>query len=100
MREKRIKIIPALRGKLTHDGKLSEPDIYYILEKWLERHPSFIGRENEIRIIRGQWTLSEGIRTDVITVSAIESEDIAGYDPAQDRDMYEYYLAEDRYYQA
>ena len=33
-------------------------------------------------------------------VSAIENEDIAGYDPAQDRDLYEYYLAEERYYQA
>jgi hypothetical protein len=96
----RVKIIPALHGKLTRDGKLSEPDIYYILEKWLERHPAFIGREKEIRIDRGQWTLREGIRTEVITVSAVESEDIAGYDPAQDRDLYEYYLAEERYYQA
>ncbi len=68
--------------------------------KWLERHPTFKGREQEIRIVRGQWTLREGIRTEVITVSAIENEDIAGYDPAQDRDLYEYYLAEERYYQA
>ena len=57
------------------------------------------GREKEIRIVRGQWTLLEGIRTDVVTVSAIENEDIAGYDPAQDRDLYEFYLAEERYYQ-
>ncbi len=47
MRTKRIKIIPALHGKLTRDGKLSEPDIYYIMEKWLERHPAFKGREQE-----------------------------------------------------
>lgn len=100
MRTKRIEISPALHGKLTRDWKRSEPDIYCILEKWLERHPTFKGRENEIRIIRGQWTLREGIRTDVITVSAIETEDIAGYDPAQNRDLYEYYLAEERYYQA
>ncbi len=60
--------------------------------KWLERHPTFKGREQEIRIVRGQWTLREGIRTEVITVSAIENEDIAGYDPAQDRYLYEYYL--------
>ncbi len=33
MRTKRIEIIPALHGKLTRDGKLSEPDIYYSLEK-------------------------------------------------------------------
>ena len=73
MGTKRVKIIPALHGKLTRDGKLSEPDIYYILEKWLERHPAFIGREKEIRIDRSRWTLREGIRTEVITVSAIET---------------------------
>jgi hypothetical protein len=100
MRTKRIEIIPALHGKLTRDGKLSEPDIYYILEKWLERHLTFKGREKEIRIVRGQWTLREGIGTDVVSASAIENEDIAGYDPAQDRDLNEYYLAEERYYQA
>ncbi len=54
MRTKRIEIIPAVHGKLTCDGNLSEPDIYYILEKWLERHPTFKGREQEIRIVRGQ----------------------------------------------
>jgi hypothetical protein len=99
LQTKRIEIIPALHGKLTCDGKLSEPDICYILEKWLERHPSFKGRENEIRIVRGQWTLREGIGTEVVTVSAVESEDINDYDPAQDRDLYEYFLAEERYYQ-
>jgi hypothetical protein len=99
LQTKRIKIIPALHGKLTRDGKLSEPDIYFILDKWLERHPTLKGRENEIRIVRGQWTLREGISTEVVTVSAIENEDIASYDPALDRDLYEYYLAEERYYQ-
>jgi hypothetical protein len=99
MQSKRIKIIPALHGKLTRDVKLSEPDIYFILEKWLERHPSLKGRENEIRIVRTRWTLAHGITTEVVSVSAIENEDIAGYDPAQDRDLYEYYLAEERYYQ-
>lgn len=99
MQAKRVEIIPALHGKLTRDGKLSEPDIYDILEKWLERHPTFKGKEKEFRIVRGQWTLREGIRTDVVAVSAIKNEEIAGYDPAQDRDLYEYYLAEERYYQ-
>jgi hypothetical protein len=94
----RVEIIPALRGKLTRDGKLSEPDIYYILEKCLERHPTFKGREKEILIFRGQWTLNEGIRTDVVSGSVIENQAITGYDPAQDRDLYEYYLAEERYY--
>ena len=45
MQEKRIEIIPAIHGKLTRDRNLSEPDIYDILEKWLDRHPSFKGRE-------------------------------------------------------
>jgi hypothetical protein len=98
LQTKRIEIILALHGKLSRDGILSEPDIYFILEKWLERHPTFNGRENDIRIIRGQWTLREGIRTNVVSVSATENEVIAGYDPAQDRDLYEYYLAEERYY--
>ena len=40
----RVKIIQALHDKLSGDRKLSEPDIYYILEKWLERHPAFKGR--------------------------------------------------------
>ena len=33
MPPKRITIIPDLHGKLTRDGKLSEPDIYWILDK-------------------------------------------------------------------
>jgi hypothetical protein len=93
---KRTTIIPPLHGNLTRDGKLSEPDIYHILDKWLERHPAFKGREQEIRISRGRWTLLEGIRTEVVSVSVRENEALVGYDPAQDRDLYEYYLAEDR----
>jgi hypothetical protein len=31
--------MPALNGKLTRDRKMSEPDIYWILEKGLGRHP-------------------------------------------------------------
>jgi hypothetical protein len=34
-----------------------------------------------------------------VAVSVIENDDIAGYDPAQDRDLYEFYLAEESYYQ-
>jgi hypothetical protein len=98
LQTKKIEIIPALHGQLNREGKLSEPDIYFILEKWLERHPTFKGRENEIRIVRGRWTLREGIRTEVVSVYANEHEDSAGYDSAQDRDLYEYYLAEERYY--
>jgi hypothetical protein len=32
MLPKRITIIPGLHGKLTADGKLSEPDIYWIFD--------------------------------------------------------------------
>ncbi len=95
MPSKRITIIPRIHGKLTRDRKMSEPDIYWILEKWLERHPEVKGRERDIQIIRGRWTLPEGIRTEVISASILPGDDIAGYDPAQDVDLYEYYLAEE-----
>ena len=90
----RIVVIPFLHGKLTADGKLSEPDIHFILEKWLERHPEFRGREQEFRITRGQMHLSGGLRTDLLRVTAEFSPDLASYDPAQDADLYEYFLAE------
>ena len=35
---KRITIIPRTHGKLTRDRNMSEPDIYWILDKWLGRH--------------------------------------------------------------
>ena len=92
---KRITIIPFLYGKLTHDRKISEPDIYWILEKWLERHPEVRGREKDIQISRGRWTLPEGIRTENVHVTIAYSDDLAAYDPAQDADLYEYFLAED-----
>jgi hypothetical protein len=95
MNPKRIEIIPSLHGKMTRDGKLSEPDIYYILDKWLERHPDVKKRERDIRISRGLWTLPEGSRTELVNVRIIEGEDIAGYDPTSDRDLYEYYLMEE-----
>jgi hypothetical protein len=91
----RIVIVPFLHGKLTADGKLSEPDIYFILEKWLERHPEFRGREKEFRVVRGTMHLSGGHRTDLLRVTAEFSPDLAGYDPAQDADLYEYFLADD-----
>jgi hypothetical protein len=96
MPPKRITIIPDIHGKLTRDRKMSEPDIYWILEKWLERHPEVKGRERDIRIINGEWNLPQGIKTEIISVSIVAGDDIAGYDPAQDTDLYEYYLAEER----
>ena len=100
MPEKRITIISAIHGKVTADGKISEPDIYWILSKWLERHPQIRGRQSDIRIVRGTWTTEDGLKTEVITASVVAGDDIAGYDPAQDMDLYEYYIAEERYWQA
>lgn len=52
MPEKRITIIPAIHGKVTADRKASEPDIDWILGKWLERHPEVEARQGDIRIVR------------------------------------------------
>lgn len=93
---KRVTIIPHIHGKITRDGKMSEPDIYYIIEKWLERHPEIKGRERDIRIVGGYMTLPQGKKTELISVSIVAGDDIAGYDPAEDMDLYEYYLAEPR----
>ena len=97
--EKRIKIIPAIHGKLTRDGKVCEPDIHWILEKWLERHPEIKKRQKDIRVLGGSWTTADGLKTEVITVSIVAANDLAGYDPEQDADLYEYWKAEDRYWQ-
>ena len=95
MPAKRITIIPLLHGKLTRGRKMSEPDIYWILEKWLERHPDVRGREKDIRITSGRWTLPNGNRTEIVRVMIAYSDDLATYDPAHDADLYEYFLAED-----
>lgn len=95
MPEKRIEIVPRIHGKRTRDGKVSEPDIYWIMEKWLDRHPELKGRERDIRIVRGQWHTRDGLPTDVICVSILASEDLAAYDPAADMDLYEYFLADE-----
>jgi len=100
MHGNRIKIIPAIHGKLTSEGKVSEPDVYWILEQWLERHPEVKGRRKNIRIVRGRWTTEDGLRTEVINVSIAEGDDIASYDPKEDADLYEYWKAEDRYWQS
>jgi hypothetical protein len=92
---KRITIIPRIHGKLTRDRRMSEPDIYWILEKWLKRHPAVKGRERDIQTTRGQWTLPEGIRTEVISASILPCDDLTGYDPAQDADLYHYFLPEE-----
>jgi hypothetical protein len=75
---KRITIIPHIHGKLARDRKMSEPDIHWILEKWLERHPEVKGRERDIQITRGRWTLPEGIGTEVISASILPGNEAQG----------------------
>ena len=99
MPRKRITIIPAIHGKLTYNRKVSEPDVAWILEKWLERHPEVKKRRKDIRVLSGHWTTEDGLRTEVITVSIVSGDDIVGYDPEEDADLYEYWKAEDRYWE-
>jgi hypothetical protein len=96
MNPKRITIIPFIHGKLTCDGKMSEPDIYWIMEKWLERHLEIKTRTHVIRVSRSGMTLPHGGKTDLIRATIIVGEDIEGYDPAQDLDLYENYLSDDQ----
>ena len=96
----RIEIILPIHGKLTYDGKVCEPDMYWIVEKWLQRHPEVAGRTKDIRVTRGQWTTGDGLPTEVIHATIVEGDDIAGYEPSQDADLYEYWLAEQRYHEA
>ena len=86
MTEGRIVIIPFLHGKLAPDGTLIEPDIDAVLEKWQERHPEFRGRKFHI-------TKTGGDDTCLVRVTADLSPDLANYDPAQDADLYERFLA-------
>ena len=49
MTKRRIVIIPFLDGKITAAGRLVEPDIHDILDKWLVRHAEYRGLEKELR---------------------------------------------------
>ena len=98
--EKRITIVPAIHGKLTYDGKISEPDVAWIIENWLDRHPEVVNRPSRIRAVGGQWTTMSGLKTEVITVTIVAGDDIAEYDPEEDADLYEYWKAEARYREA
>jgi hypothetical protein len=99
MLPQRITIIPHIHGKITRDGKVSEPDIHWIIEKWLERHPAIKKRTQDIRVVRGPMTLPQGVKTDLIHATIIAADDIEGYDPSQDQDLYSYYLSEDQFNQ-
>ena len=98
MLEGRIVVIPFLQGKLTADGSLIEPDVEAILQKWLERHPEFRGAARDYQIIKALSYVNErlnGLATILVRVTAAVSPDLAAYDPAQDRDLYEEFLHED-----
>ncbi|MEI8373329.1 MAG: hypothetical protein WCJ35_10915 [Planctomycetota bacterium] len=82
----RIVIIPFIEGKVGPDGRLVEPDINAILEKWLQRHPEFRGRK--FHIIR-----TGGNETCLVRVTTDESPDLADYDPAEDADLYDEFVA-------
>ena len=90
-----IEIIPCLHGKLTIDEKVSEPDINWILERWFERHPEFKSRRREVRVSRSMTTTQQGIRTEIVRATILAADDFHGYDASQDKDLYEYFLAEE-----
>ena len=94
----RILIIPVLHGRLTADGKLTEPDIDGIFERWLDRHPQFRGPERDYQVIKAKVLSAEGIDVDknFMWVTAEFSPDLAAYDPTDDADLYEEFLAERR----
>ena len=75
---KRIVIIAPIHGKVTQDRKVSEPDVYWIVQKWLERHPEIKKRQKDIRVSRGQWTTAERLKTEVLRVTITAGDDIAG----------------------
>ncbi|MBW3595726.1 MAG: hypothetical protein KY475_00460 [Planctomycetes bacterium] len=66
----------------------------WILQKWLERHPKF--QKRKIRVVLASMKTKEGMPTDLVFASVAWSKEAAGYDPAEDRDLYEYWLAEKR----
>lgn len=41
-------------------------------------------------------TLPNGGKTELIRATIIDGEDIEGYDPAADSDLYEYFLSDDQ----
>jgi hypothetical protein len=54
-----VKIAASSKTKKTRERGMSEPGIYWILEKWLERHPEVKGRERDIEIARPTSDLAE-----------------------------------------
>jgi hypothetical protein len=50
----------------------------------------------EADLARQAYPLPEGIRTEIISASILPGDDLAGYDPAQDTDLYEYFLTDEQ----
>ena len=57
MAKGRIVIIPFMHGKIEVEGRLVEPDIYDILDKWLLRHAEYRGLVKVFRIVHGETPL-------------------------------------------
>jgi hypothetical protein len=53
-------------------------------------------KDQDIRVTRGTMTLFHGGKTDLIRATIIVGDDIEGYEPAQDMDLYEYFLSDDQ----
>lgn len=97
MLEGRIVVIPFLQGKRNRDGTVTEPNIDAIFQQWLARHPEFQGAERDYRIIRGKMTVlddDESLETILVRVTAAVSDDLDGYDPAEDQDLYQEFLVD------
>ncbi len=97
MGKMRTKILAPIHGKLTADGKVSEPDIAWLLDAWFARHSEVNRDIARPRVVRGSWTTEDGLPTEVLHAS-IESESLdQPYDPLDDSDLYSYWIAEPRY---
>ena len=69
----RTKILATIHGKLTADGKVSEPDIAWLLDAWFARHSEVNRDIARPRVVRGSWTTEDGLPTEVLHAST-ESE--------------------------
>jgi hypothetical protein len=64
------------------------------LKKWLERHPEH--RDKNYHVIRSKsYQVDDDIATVLVRVTADFDEELAVYNPADDADLYDEFLAED-----
>jgi hypothetical protein len=50
--------------------------------------------------LTGWWHTEDGLETEVRSVSIVADDDLASYEPEQDADIYEYWKAEDWYWES